>query len=607
MSIENPDDFSSRPFHRRVGTYLVSIAVFGLAAAALVFALSMHGVGWPTAIIFGDRNASNLSVPLLQRGGQIWLYTASANRSYFSSVGGNYDQLLQAWRQYFAERPNKATEISELSAIGGASNGVLILASASALGESERRQITEFRQRGGNVLATWATGTRDQQGQWLGWEFLEQLLQAKYLGERTATSSNVLFLSANSPITPVTAAGRPIDLGRLTEPALRFGSSNLTGRYQHQGSSQTADHAVFYSEAALNGARSVLFGFSETAWDRQPKDIYTLIDSSLTWLRHEPEIQIANWPRGMSAAQSMTLNADMSLRALQSQGMQWRASDMRTSLFLPADVLNEAANWRSSLQEDVEIAQLALTPDSTAVMRGQNPSTVPPNGQSAGIIGFRSLDERYSPEAAQSLQKTGFRYCISVPQAGRGSLPFFAAIEGTDSANGLLMLPRTQPSDTQVLAQSTDYASIMRQLQQDFDLNNESGSLGILSLHASALSTAPLIQAVADYQTYAKTQGDKVWLTSTGAVNKWWRDRSRLGLVQRRSGVRFEVDLSVGGNLPVEGASFVLTLPRKGQLPSISGLKIGMPTPTLRLLDAFRAVMVFDKLDPGNYFYQVTF
>ena len=606
MSIEDPDDFQARPVYRRVGTYLIGIVVLGVAAAALVFTLAMQGVGWPISLLRGDTVSAGALAPLKQEYGQVWLYSSPASRGYFTRVGGNYDQLLQAWRQYFARRSEKAQEISDLSAISSASGGVLIMASTAALGEAERRLITEFRQRGGSVFATWATGTRDQQGQWQGWGFLEDLLEAKYLGERVASSANAFIVSGNSPLNSLVMTGLQIELGGLTEPILRFEGPNRAGIYQVQGDA-SSDGSIIFAESSTTGARALLFGFAETAWERQPENIYLIIDASLSWLRHKPQLQIASWPYGKVSAQSFTLDADMPLQQLQAAGIKWQGFDARTSLFLPAETVPFASDWITHLQENMEVAQLGAASDVAPPVGAVSAKSSAVISPSVGLVGYRARNERYSLDGLHSLQNAGIRYCISAPQTGRGALPYFAAISGTDSSNGLLMLPRSQLNDAALLAVNGDSGSLTRTLRKDFDVSAEIGGLGILGLHTSALANTLLVQSLAVHQAYVKSQADRVWLASTGEVNSWWRDRSRLGLVQRQLGFRFEFDLAVGGERPVSGASLVLPLPRKGQLPSVSGLKIGMPTPTVRLLDPFRASIVFDTLSPGNYFYQVTF
>jgi hypothetical protein len=42
-------------------------------------------------------------------------------------------------------------------------------------------------------------------------------------------------------------------------------------------------------------------------------------------------------------------------------------------------------------------------------------------------------------------------------------------------------------------------------------------------------------------------------------------------------------------------------------MPTLQGLKANMPVPVVSLLDEYRALIRFGKLEPGNYSYQMTY
>ena len=130
----------------------------------------------------------------------------------------------------------------------------------------------------------------------------------------------------------------------------------------------------------------------------------------------------------------------------------------------------------------------------------------------------------------------------------------------------------------------------------------------LFSVHSQNLGEGQLLNtAMPGYLGYLNSQKNTVWLTTPSAINAWWRDRERFRLVVRMEGPRTEFDVAVGGKLPVNGASLILMLPRKGVMPNITGVKQNMPMPKITLLDEFRASVAFDTLAPGNYFYQVGF
>ena len=87
----------------------------------------------------------------------------------------------------------------------------------------------------------------------------------------------------------------------------------------------------------------------------------------------------------------------------------------------------------------------------------------------------------------------------------------------------------------------------------------------------------------------------------------WWRERERFKLSVKLRGRVLDFDLSVTGKTAFSSASLIVMLSTKGVLPTVHGLKFGMPKASVRKIDDYRAVIVFDTLNPGNYAYQASF
>ena len=73
------------------------------------------------------------------------------------------------------------------------------------------------------------------------------------------------------------------------------------------------------------------------------------------------------------------------------------------------------------------------------------------------------------------------------------------------------------------------------------------------------------------------------------------------------TGKRLEFAVTVVGDKPVRGGSLILMLPLKGKLPKVQSTKIDGVAPLITKIDDYRAGIVFDTLDPGNYFFRATF
>ena len=153
----SPDMFGDRSIFRRVGFYMLLFVAVGIGGGSLVYTSIMQSLGWPVqggsnAFSFlGTRNAPALV-----------LYSAPNSQKYFSSVGANYQVLLEPWRVYAKSRGLTLREINSLGADGPEPGSVLVLASAVALDASERASLARYKSKGGSLLITWATGSRDE-------------------------------------------------------------------------------------------------------------------------------------------------------------------------------------------------------------------------------------------------------------------------------------------------------------------------------------------------------------------------------------------------------------------------------------------------------------
>ena len=620
MWIQDPDEFEERPAHRRVGSYLLAIFIIGIASAVLVYAVSMQGLGWPPAI-FGGKSTSTPVTGIPDSAHPV-LFASPETRAHFQKVGGNYDAILQPWRKFFSTRGLRFDEVTSLSDLDRRSSGVIILPSAVVLTDIDRQQLLAFRDRGGSVLATWATGTRSPQGEWTGWDFLQRLGDARFASEIPREAQLVhLVLTGASPLAPEFGPGKRIGTGATSEPVLRFRGAQVAARHLEWARASDAgtldEGTVLYAEASARGGRSVLFGFSETSWEFQANDMYTFVEGTLAWLRHRPVMVKAAWPQARAAAQLIEMDtehgfpsAEAFSRQLQDAGVNG-AFYVLTSLAAENKVLVERLaqrheiGYHGDVHEGFRDQSASVQEQRFANMRQQLAAVL---GDTSTVAGFRAPGEAYDKTTEITAQKAGLRHHVSDAHGSDTTLPFFAPIAGSTLENGLLVLPRTQRDDLLLLQQIQMPDALERSMRLDFDINRILGGLGILSVHTQNFGPQqPLALAMPGFLRHVKGAEASVWTPTPKQLDAWWRDRERLRLVQRVSGARFEFDVSVGGQKPVEGGTFVVMLPHKGAVPTVSSLKIGMPLPKVVRLDDFRAALVFDSLSPGDYFYLLKF
>lgn len=606
-----------RSIFRRVSTYLPMLAVLGFALPSIVFLIMMQLNGWKLPLI-GSQNAATEWAP---SNNIVFLYASPSSSAYFKKIGGNYDVLLGPWRNYFEERDIKAIELHDLSGIEKHTDGVLIVPSALSLSNTERDAILAFRARGGGVLATWATGTRNDSGEWTGWQFLESL-GAKTVGEIPADSeSRQLTLTGESPLSFQQPAGTRIWMGRTTESLLRFTGESIAARFMNWPrvleEERRAEGAIIFTETAPDVGRSVLFAFSETSWESRPFVPRQVIDDTLKWLQRQPSIVRAAWPDGKISAQIIEMDAEQGFQNVSAFAAQMKSIDYRATFYVLTSVAAQFPDLLKELARNFEIGYHGDVhnsfKDQPAQIQEQRILNM--KAELASVLGditvntgFRAPTEGYDATTEQLLQKHGFRHHAADPNRWDGRLPALIKMEGVATNDSLVVLARTQRDDINLYWEKLDATQTTKALIDDFDLAVDTGALGFLSVHSQNFAeNSVLRQAMPAFLNHVQQRRNQIWLASSGDVAQWWRDRDRVSISSTISGKRMDFNLTVKGTEPVNGVTLLIVQPQKGVMPTVRSTKIGTTSPRVKKLDDYRAALLFDSLEPGDYVFQATF
>lgn len=612
---------SDRPAYRRIGIYMPLLIIIGIAMTMLVYVASMRVLGWQIPTLNHNNNLGFMSTGSVFSNKDITLYASPNTTQYFSSIGGNYERLLTPWRGYFSNRHINITDTNDPIALHHLAKGLLILPSSVALSDDERNSIRNFQAEGGAVLATWASGTRNEKNEWVGWDFVESL-GAKLKGEMPSESiAHYLVLNGESPLSFTHPAGTRIWLGNVAERPLRFQGSNLAGRMMDWSrtpqTEQQDEGAVLYTETSPTKGRTAVFSFAESAWESQPQPIYKLVDDTLSWLQRQPNIVRSAWPNGKRAAEIIEMDTEQDFpNALRFASMM-HTIDYRGSFYILTSIGKQFPDVLLTLARDFEIGYHG---DIHVGFKGQpaaeqlkrintmlaEMASVLPNR--SNLTGFRAPTEDYDNLTEKILLQHGIRHHVADPSSTEARLPVFAKIDGIKPINSLVVLPRTQRDDINLAKENLTVEQTTQALIDDFDLTENMGALGVLSVHSqNYANTSVLTQAMPNFLTHLKQHREHLWLASPSQIADWWRERERFKLSTKMTGKRVEFDISITGEASLNGASLTVMLPEKGVLPSVTGTKIGMPTATVAKIDDYRVSITFDTLSPGNYAYQLTF
>ncbi|NCP82479.1 MAG: polysaccharide deacetylase family protein [Rhodoferax sp.] len=611
------EERSGRSFFNMVGPYLPTLFVLSVAISILVYIAVMQTLGWRTPV-FSANGVISFMAPSSQK---VMLYASANTKRYLAGIGGNYETLLVPWRGYFADRKLGFNEIADVADLRQQKEGVLILPSALSLSTEERAEILSFRDRGGAILSTWATGSRSENGDWQGWTFLNTL-GVQMLGEiAPEVEVNNLILNGESPVSHTHPAGMRLGLSKTTERLLRFKGEMVAARFMNwtriTDDERRTEGAVVFNETRPEVGRVVAFAFAETVWESHPLLAYGLIDDTLAWLRREPAVVLASWPQGKLAAQTIEMDTEQGFpNALPFLSMM-QAVDYPTSFYVLTSVGKTFPDILTRLNLESEVGYHGdihtSFKDQTAAeqtrrvqnMRSEMASVL---GGTQAITGFRAPTEGYDSTTEMVLQQAGIRHHTADPNRSESRLPLIAKQEGLANKDALVVLPRTQRDDINLFWEKLSPEQTTQALIDDANQVRDSGALGVLSIHSQNFGAdSILVKAMPGLLVHLKQQNATVWLASTGQVAKWWRQRDRIKLSSSYSGKRLLINITVTGNEPVAGASFTLLLPQRGILPKVESAKIGFDKPIVKKIDNYRVSVIFESLKPGNYEYQATF
>ena len=617
MAIVNIDKFSSRPFFQRLGFYMPYMIIVGLLVPVVIYLAAMKTIGWQVSAF----DANGLLTYAAPMQGNVTLYASSNTETYFKGIGGNYETLLVPWRNYFSNRKLDFKEIKNVAELRKQKTGVLILPSALSLSAEERTEIQAYRDKGGSILSTWATGTRNGKGEWEGWQLLESM-GVKMLGEIPVTEdARNLTLTGESPVSHTLPAGKRIWMDKTSEPLLRVKGEMVAARFMDYArivdDTRRGEGAVVYSEPKDSLNRTAYFAFAESSWESHPLATYDLIDDTIQWLKREPAVVRASWPNGKVAAEVIEMDTEQGFPNALPFAEMMQALDYRATFYVLTSVGKLFPNVLTMLARDFEVGYHADVHDSfkgqpasvqeqrIQNMKTEMASVVPDISR---MTGFRAPIEGYDATTEMLLQKAGIRHHTADPARTDGRLPLFAKLEDVKTEDALVVLPRTQRDDINLIKQNLSVEQTQTELIDDFDLAVDTGALGLLSVHSQNFAQdSTLIKALPGFLEHLKTRRTKIWLASAGQVADWWRERERFKLSYGNSGKRLEFNVTITGNMPLSGVTLIAMLPQKGFLPEVESLKIGMPKPVVSKIDDYRASIVFGLLPPGNYAYQMTF
>ncbi len=463
---------------------------------------------------------------------RVYLYASPLTKAFFAANGSNYETLKAKWRGYLNYHEKGYREVSRAELLAGLAPGVLILGSAALLDESERAAIQAFAEKGGSLMVTWATGVRNATGRWVGYDFIEGLLDVKVVGKiETGGDEHFLNTFGDSAVAWGLPAGMRLFMGLVGETPLRLQGSSLAGRYanwQRSPGDPATNGAIAFREHG--NSRRILLGFSEASWEfddrlELPKALVTM----MSWLKREVRVFKSAWPNGALSAHLLEMDTEDRFPNALNFARDLDQANIRGTFYSLTSVAKKYPDVVRQLAERHEIGYHAevhvgfkgksrAEQESRLTQMTEEMTTIVGSRALTRITGFRAPTESWDSTTEQLLGNRGIRHHVADPASSDARLPFFSgSAPGLDPQRAIVVLPRTQMDDLNYLALKLDMSAATQLIARDFDNLHESGALGVLSVNSQNYGeggsmtelTPPYIQRLQKHRSEAWPVADQ--------------------------------------------------------------------------------------------------
>ena len=559
---------------------------------------------------------------------QVAVYSSPTTKAYFAKTGINNGINVQVWSVFLRKYQIPFQVIAAVDKLETLSSSVLVLPSAVALSEREKQAIMSYRARGGSVLASWKTAERNENGNDMGYSFLEKALDVKVMGTTEADIKDEFMLPhGDSPISHHLPAGTRIWLERVKGfYPLRLEGGQTAAQIKDWSRTPVfgkATSAVIFDErlqASGRTSRSVVFGYPEQLWlSADPRQLEAVAYNAVTWLLRQPAAYITAWPFPYRSAFVMAVDmaGTVSDTDLAYAKLLEEAGGRGTYY-----VLNETLSKSASRVNRLKAAghEIAYLGDSYQDFRGQSEEvqkrrldSMRKVAKDSGVeiasdAGFHAPMDSYDRSTKKLLMTGNFGHLLAAADATEARLPFFAPTQDgpapTGGAKALIVLPRTQSGPEDSVDNCRPEVGL-KPFFNELELSEKMAGLVVISL--SGKSDLTDAQS-AEVFNHLRTRRERVWMATASQVADWWRARELVSvrlepgievprmLVSIRPGVALKQAATVAVNLPERGAT--LRLVARGSLEK---------PPRVVRLDAWRAAVVLDGLAVGDYKWDMYF
>jgi len=481
---------------------------------------------------------------------------------------------VTAWERYTQGNKFPVTVITEDDLEKGVLTPenfqILIMPSIKALSDREILTIKDYLDKGGNIMATGATGTFSADGKWRGWEYFKEVYGTLFTKETAKIPSpRLLTLKGGSPITFDIPTGYRLKIAtwdnmvatRVLDPR----TQQLSFWYDFKIDSGLVREEVLNTSGLCYGTygkgRFVWYGFDIITIVGQREEYLVLdklIRNSLNWLAKKPSAYIVDWPGNKKAAAVILAsigeepgNIKNLLPILAQEGVKATFLVEGALAGTNADLVKSLSAY-GDISGVVDIGFMNSVNDTVNKLKKLEVQEADFNNSiktfktaTGGTLkGVKPLYGLFDDNSLMAAAASGIKYIITDSLTDR-SVPKYV-VKGEEA---IITVTKTVRDDKEIVGK---YGLVEHDYQlytylEDVDRLIFEGGLYVLKLHTNYQLKPEYVSVVKDVIKYMKEKD--MWITSMPVLYTWWTNNNRVELrVEARGTSRMVIALSNVGN-----------------------------------------------------------
>ncbi len=486
------------------------------------------------------------------------------DKTYYAKLAARWDGLLET-------AGARVRHISGAEAVEALdADELLVVPAAVCLSDEDRAALARHVERGGHLLASWATGARGADCAWLGYDFMSELANAEAVGTLERRSPTFMAIPYGSPLAAGLPPGIRIELRNEPWIAARTPTSTafwsdwaLNPRAGPYGGVAAAATAVTHDA----GGRVAWFGFrldmGASEYDQQLIDRF--VQNAALWAAGHVIADVDPWPGGYRTAMAVTQDVEHDFGNSRLLARRFADIEAPITFFVVSKLVRQDADLAEALlaagevgSHSVDHRQVAgrLWGNQLAALRQARNDVRGWTGERP--LGLRPPREIYDQFTLEAWRRYGGLYVAGTNRARSAAPEIFTVPSGP-----VVVLPRVVDDDYAVMVvrgrNSAD--SLQAALLAALNKMRSLGGLNLVTLHTQLIDSPPRVDAVESVVRTAREAGD-VWVAGTAELADWWMRRSQLEVrVRERTDLSAIVSVRNAGQLPISSAWVHVHLP----------------------------------------------